>query len=376
MISNDILDRLLPIPTAEQLMNRAQSELAASGFPITNFKTGGIAYTLLKIVFQVHIELVQLSRKMLNNGFVSHAAEGWLELKAYDYSKARKQPTKAQGFVTLTRSSPFPAVRITKGHVFKSGIDDNGDELRYICTADTIFKVGQTSLQVPVEAEQAGSQYNVPQGTITKTLIHIESVDSITNASDWLTSEGSDLEEIEAFRARVLNSWAELATTPTRDKYKSVCEAIPGVLFVRVDDLHPRGQGTIDIIVTSTAGAATEALLTQVQAACERIRGPYDNLLIKSSVTVPQDITVVLQISSHVSEDGLIDKAHAILADMLRTSRDRNLNELLRSDIIYYLRAGIPTLRNVQVITPIDDVLLEVDKVITAGTLTITIERL
>jgi len=99
-------------------------------------------------------------------------------------------------------------------------------------------------------------------------------------------------------------------------------------------------------------------------------------LLIKSSQTVLQDIAVELQISSHVSDEGLADKAKAIIVDMFKMSKDKNLNELYVNDIVYYLRSGISTLRNVRVITPVADVLLETDKVITLGNVIITIVRL
>lgn len=51
---------------------------------------------------------------------------------------------------------------------------------------------------------------------------------------------------------------SELALVPLRDTYINVCSAIAGVLYVTVKDQHPRGQGTVDIIITSEAGTATE----------------------------------------------------------------------------------------------------------------------
>ena len=36
--------------------------------------------------------------------FLSHASGAWLDLKAADYGKKRKQAQKTQGLVTLTRT--------------------------------------------------------------------------------------------------------------------------------------------------------------------------------------------------------------------------------------------------------------------------------
>ena len=376
MIDTETMDKLIPVPSTEQLMEETKAKLADKGFPVTNFQSGGVFYTLLNIFFQIKTELLLLLRTVLNNIFVSHATGLWLELLGANYSIWRKRAVKARGMVTLTRSAKYPVVKITKGHVFKSDMDASGQELRYIATDTVILQNGQTSCQVPVEAERVGSVFNVPEGIIRNSLTHLESIEQITNTAGWLTREGADQEDFEALRSRIKSAWADLSSIAIRQKYQNTCEAVPGVLLARIDDEHPRGQGTVDAIITSTAGAATPTLLAKVAAALEKIRGPYDDVLVKSSQTVAQDIAVVLQIPGNIDEAGLEQKAIAIITKALSVSKDRNLNELYVSDLIYQLRAGIPLLRNVNVTTPTADVLLEKDKVITLGAVTVTIERL
>lgn len=375
MIDEKVLDEILPVPDREELADEIQEELLDEGFTITNFTSGGIFYTLMMILIQIRIELVKLLRLVLNNGFVRHAEGTWLELKAADFSKKRKQPTRTQGYITVKRFSAGEARRISKGIIFKTEQDINGGELRYFVLEDTIIQRDSLEEKVLVEAENTGSVYNVPQGQIKKSLVHIEGIDEIINEEDWITKEGSDLEDIESFRERVLNSWAELSTYPIRDKYKNVCEGVPGVLFVRVDDMHPRGQGTVDIIVTSTAGVATQGLLDQVSIVAEEIRGPYDDLLIKSSEIVTQDIEVTLLISKDDNDEGLIERANSVIIDLFKIKRSRELNKLYKDDINFVLRKDIPMLRSVKVNLPLDDILLPNDKVIMLGTINITVQR-
>lgn len=375
MIDDKILDNILPVPDRDELKESIQNELMEQGFAITNFSSGGIFYTLMMILIQIRIELVKLIRMVVNNMFIAHAEDAWLELKAGDFSKKRKQPIKTRGYVTLKRQTGDSVVKMLKGDVFKTDQDINGDELRYLVLEDTLMQKSVLQQKVLVEAEKEGSIYNVPSGQIRKSLTHLPGIDEITNEADWIDREGSDLESIESLRGRTLNSWAELSTFPIRDKYKNIAEAVDGVLFVRVDDLHPRGQGTIDIIVTSTAGAASETLLNQVSAEVEKIRGPYDNLLVKSSETVAQDIELILQIPNDVSDVGLLERASSIIINMFKITKDRDLNELYQADIIFALRKEITTLKNVRVILPDDDVVLESDKVIILGTVSITIQR-
>ena len=375
MIDEKILDEILPVPDREELKNSIEEELRQEGFVITNFSSGGVFYTLLMILLQIRIELVKLLRVVVNNTFVSHAQGVWMELKAADFSKKRKQPTKTKGYVTVERDVPGEAVRIAKGDVFKTEQDINGEELRYLVLEDVVLQKDSLSQKILVEAEKEGTKYNVPQGQIKRSLTHIEGVDRITNDSDWLIQEGSDLEDIESLRERTLNSWAELSTFPIRDKYKNVCEAVDGVLFVRVDDMHPRGQGTVDIIVTSTAGAATQGLLDKVEVEANTIKGPYDNLLVKSSETVQQDIEIVVYIAEDANDEGIEERAEAIIIDLLKIRKDRELNKLYKDDIVFALKKDIQVYKKADILSPATDVILSNDKVIVLGSLNISVER-
>ncbi len=375
MISK-LLDKLIPLQTEEERLEEVKAELAEAGYPVTNYKSGGIFYMLLRVWLRIEYELTALARRMLVNGYVSSADNvDWLDLRAGDYGKARKQAVKTQGNLTLTRSNTATAVKIAKGYLFKSSPAANGEELRYIATNDCTFSIGADTLLVPIEAELPGSTYNVPAGKITHSLIHLETVDTITNAEGWITREGADIEDIESLRRRTLGAFAELATHPTRNKYKSVCEAVEGVLYVQVDDQHPRGQGTIDIIVTSPIGGASEALLDEVLAAAQTIAGPYDNLLAKSSQTVEQDIAVTILLPSNLSEDGIAARAEQVIRELFVISSGRALNELYLSDIVVAVKGEIPTAKSVRVTEPAADLLLATDQVIVLGSVTITIER-
>lgn len=71
----------------------------------------------------------------------------------------------------------------------------------------------------------------------------------------------------------------ECGRTDNRCKDKKQAKTVPGVLNVEIDSQHPRGQGTVDIIVTSSAGEATETLLRKVEQAVEYLKGNYDDFL-------------------------------------------------------------------------------------------------
>lgn len=374
MIDHEILDQIIPVPELEDLKEETVAELKDAGFAITNFHSGGIFHTLLMIALRIQIELLELARTILNQSFVSHASGTWLDLKMADYSKLRKQARKTRGYVTVSRTgTDAEAVKIAKGHIFKSVKDINGEELRFFALEDTVLQKGAQSVDVLVEAETEGSRYNVPEAQITRTLTYIGEVE-ITNGEGWITQEGSDTEDDESARTRTLRAWSELALVPLRDTYVNVCEAISGVLYVTVNDQHPRGQGTVDVIVTSEAGAASEDLLAQCRAVCEAIREPDTDVLVKSAEIVYTDINVTVTISNSLSREGLSERVKAAVTDLLRLRGRRVFNELTHADLIHKIKSDVSVVRNVTVTTPAEDLFLATDKVILPGTITVSVE--
>lgn len=376
MIDKATLDAVLPLPELEERRDEVVTELKEEGFVVTNFHSGGIFYTLLIIVLRIEREFKQFLRVFLNNAFVTHASGAWLDLKAGDYSKKRKRAQKAQGLVTVSRTDPEgDAVKIEKGHVFKTQKDINGEELRFFVIEAKVLQKGARAVDILVEAEMEGSRYNVPEGQITRSLTFLNGVDTITNGADWITREGSDTEDDDGLKTRSLRSWSELAARPIEDTFINAAEGVAGVLFAQADCQHPRGQGTVDVIVTGTAGEATEGLLDAVRKAVDKIAGPYDNILVKSSLIVPQNVEVVVTTADGSDDKEIEGKVASILIELLAVRKGRKFYELTRSDINHAIRSGYAASTNVEIVSPAQDVKLDRDKVITLGSVTVTVRR-
>ena len=376
MIDKATLDAVLPLPEIEERRDELVAELKEEGFVITNFHSGGIFYTLLMIVLRIEREFKAFLRVFLNNAFVAHASGAWLDLKAADYSKKRKKAQKARGLVTVSRTdAEGDAVKIEKGHVFKTKKDINGEELRFFVLETAVLQQGARAVDVLVEAEMEGSRYNVPEGQITRSLTFLNGVDEITNGPDWITREGSDTEDDDGLKTRTLRSWSELAARPIEDTFINAAEGVPGVLFAQADCQHPRGQGTVDVVVTGTAGEATGGLLDAVREAVDKIAGPYDNIQVKSSVVVPQDIEVAVTTSDVSDAEEIKGKVASILTELLAVRKGRKFNELTLSDINHAIRSGYTAATNAEIVTPAQDVKLDKDKVITLGAVSVTVRR-
>lgn len=225
-----------------------------------------------------------------------------------------------------------------------------------------------------MEAEATGTYYNIAPGRITISMIHLDGVDYVTNDDDWLFEEGAEEEYLEDLRDRCMSSWAELATRTIEEKLRNAAKAVPGVLDARIDAQHPRGQGTVDVIVTGAAGEASPELIRKVGEAIEPLKGNYEDYLVKSSEVVRQDFELVIYLAEDAATDGVDAQATKLIEDMMALTRGE-MNTLYRDSIIQVLSTKIDNYRKTDILQPSDDMVLEQDKVIMAGDINVTVRN-
>lgn len=317
----------------------------------------------------------RLARSIINNLFIKHAEGDWLEIKVADVGKKRKEAIKTRGYVTLYRDDYQNALQITKGHMFKTLPDVNGKELKFYVLDTTVIGAGEKSGKVLVEAESPGTGYNVSTGKITVSMIHLDGVVSVSNEEGWLYEEGADIEDLEDLRTRAEDAWSELAERTTEEKMINVSKKVSGVLDVRVDAQHPRGQGTTDIIITSTSGEATQELLKKVENATAYLKGNYDDFLYKSSTIVNVDIKLTLYIAKDASTDGVQQTAEKTIEKFMQLSSREELNCLYMDDIRYALKSDIETYKRAEISSPDGDIELDKGKVIMLGGIEVIVKN-
>ncbi len=374
MIDESIMEKIIPIPDEDEEMEKVQGELEDGGFPITNFKKGGIFYHLCRMLVTIYIELKELARVIVNSCFIRHAEGDWLKIKAADYSKQQKEAKAAKGYVTIYRNEYNNALQVTKGHCFKTEPDAGGKELKFYCCENTVIDAGEPVGRVLVEAEAPGTFYNIAPGRISISMIHLDGMDYVTNEEDWLFEEGAEEEDLEDLRDRCMSSWAELATRTIEEKLRNAAKSVPGVLDARIDAQHPRGQGTVDVIVTGAAGEASPELIRKVGDAIEPLKGNYEDYLVKSSEVVRQAFELVVYLAEDAATEGVDAQAEKLIEEMMALTRGE-MNTLYRDSIIQALSTKIDNYRKTDILQPSEDMVLEQDKVIMAGDITVAVRN-
>lgn len=196
-----------------------------------------------------------------------------------------------------------------------------------------------------------------------------------SNEEGWLYEEGADIEDLEDLRTRAEDAWSELAERTTEEKLINVSKKVSGVLDVRVDAQHPRGQGTTDIIITSTSGEATQELLKKVENATTYLKGNYDDFLYKSSTIVNVDIKLTLYIAKDASTDGVQQTAEKTIEKFMQLSSREELNCLYMDDIRYALKSDIETYKRAEISSPDGDIELDKGKVIMLGGIEVIVKN-
>ncbi len=376
MIEQEVMDQIIQVPTEDEAMEEQIQELRDRGFIVTNFSKGGIFYTLLRIAIHIGIQIKETAVDLINSAFMAHCPDEYVEIRAADFSKTRKEGTKTEGYVTVYRSDATRAAKIAKGHPFRTDADAYGNYLRYYAKEEQTIPEGTATQKILVQAEEAGEVYNVAAGRINNTMVHIEGYSRVTNEEGWMTEEGSSQESLDSLRSRCLNSRAENAVRNIDAKIKSVAENVPGVRVAYVDSQHPRGQGTWDVIVTGASGEASKQLLQQVADAISPMLGSYGDMLVKSSVPQKVDISVDIFIEKGVSTSGYQEQAEALIRDMMAVANRAELNTLYLDAIRAALSNGLDRYRKCRINSPEDDIEEGTDVAIVLGDLTVTVQNI
>lgn len=153
MIPSEIMDKIIRVPDEEEETEAKIEELKEAGFVITNFSKGGVFYILLRIAIHIGVQLKQLAVDLINSAFMKHCPDDWVEIRAADYSKTLDEGEKTEGYLTITRKDTSQAVRIARGHPFRTTPDAYGGYLRFYALEDTILPANQATQKVLVQAE-------------------------------------------------------------------------------------------------------------------------------------------------------------------------------------------------------------------------------
>ncbi|HBO5298391.1 baseplate J/gp47 family protein [Pseudomonas aeruginosa] len=258
------------IPTTEAALRQAwESEVAAQGSALSNTSAYSPFWRVVTaLVTKPVLWLLEfVSGTVLPNFFVKTATGTWLDMLAWAVNVERKSATKAQGLLRFTRLTAGEALVVPAGTVVQSAAI-NGHIYRLATTEDGYFSDGLLQLDIPVEAMETGSGYNLAPGYYAILPEPVPGITSAINTDGWLTVPGSDIEPDDQLRLRVRNQFSAVNQWHTDAVYRALITAFPGV---RPDGVYfehgaPRGPGSANAFVLFDADVPAASYLEQINA--------------------------------------------------------------------------------------------------------------
>lgn len=210
-----------------------------------------------------------------------------LDLHAQMRGLSRRQAAKAVGTVRF-----FAGEERTEPAEIPAGtVCMTGGGLRYVTTQAGVIPVGEGQLDLPVEAAEAGADWNVQAGQIIYLALAPSGITACTNP-DPMTG-GADGEEDESLRQRVLATYRRLANGANAAFYEQTALEFGGVAAVKVLPRN-RGVGTVDVVAAAEGGMPDESLLQALQTHFDSVREIAVDVQVCAPTRVDVDIAVGL----------------------------------------------------------------------------------
>ncbi|MQU29539.1 hypothetical protein GHO29_24105 [Pseudomonas helleri] len=258
------------IPTTEAGLRKAwESEVAAQGSKLSNTSAYSPFWRLITaLVTKPVLWLISfISDTVLPNFFVKTAGDTWLDMLAWAVNVERKGATKATGMMLFTRIAAGGTLELPAGIVVQSAAI-NGHIYQMVTTTPATFADGLLQLEIPVEAQEEGSGYNLAPGYYAILPVPLAGIAQVVNTDGWLIAPGADPEPDDQLRLRVRNQFSAVNQWHTDAVYRAMISAFPGVRPDGVYFLHgaPRGPGSANAYVLFEADVPAETYLEQINA--------------------------------------------------------------------------------------------------------------
>lgn len=273
---------------------------------VTNWVVGGVMHSILAVAAKGLEKLYESLKQGVGMAFLNspfgangpRATGDYLTAKALELGLSKQSATKAQGRVIFYRSDTSVDRDIEAGKIVSINPNADGVKLRFKTKSLQTILTGASEIEVEVEAELPGAAWNVGSATIVNIETPIIGIDGVRNdqSGGWLDKEGDDEETEDALRERCAQRWAALTYGGTKEAYISFAKEVVGVELVEVHSLAPRGEGTTDVMITSTApdGVPTAGLIADVQAIVDARKPVEADVLVRAPAPIPVDIIMTV----------------------------------------------------------------------------------
>ena len=344
-------------------MDELYNELMAAFAEATGMEAAGsgdLAARMYAVAAQLWGLYVQCD--WVNRQCFPQTAQGeYLDLHAQLRGVERREATAAEGVLRFTVDAAGPADReIAAGTVcMTAGLT------RFETVEAGTLEAGETSVDIRARALEAGSAGNVAAGTILQMAVAPVGVSRCTNPAAF--TGGTDREDDETLRARVLETYRRLPNGANAAFYQQGALSFDEVAAAAVIP-RPRGVGSVDVVVSTAAGAPSAELLEELEDYFEARR----EIAVDVQVRAPEmeTVDVAVQVAAEENQDAQAVR-DAVEAALRGWFDGRRLGQSVLRAALGELVFHVEGVANYALAAPAADVAVEADVLPRLGTLTV-----
>ena len=299
---------------------------------------------------------------VLDQSFPQTAQGIYLDYHAQMRGITRTAATHAAGTIRFSvQNAPASDLIIASGTVCMTA-----DEVRFQTTEEAVLAAGELTADVRAEALEPGRSGNAAAGAIRILTACPVGITGCTNPAPF--TGGSDQEDDESLRGRILESYQRLPNGANAAWYEQTAMSHSGVAAAKAVG-KARGIGTVDVYIATEAGLPGAELLQEVQADLQERR----EIAVDVDVLAPEaeevDITAELAVREEAEFSAVKSAVEQALTGFFsgrRLGKAVLLAEL--GDLIYH----VDGVENYRLLAPSADLAADVTALPVLGELTVT----
>ena len=299
---------------------------------------------------------------VLDQSFPQTAQGIYLDYHAQMRGITRTAATHAAGTIRFSvQNAPASDLIIASGTVCMTA-----DEVRFQTTEEAVLAAGELTADVMAEALEPGRSGNAAAGAIRILTACPVGITGCTNPAPF--TGGSDQEDDESLRGRILESYQRLPNGANAAWYEQTAMSHSGVAAAKAVG-KARGIGTVDVYIATEAGLPGAELLQEVQADLQERR----EIAVDVDVLAPEaeevDITAELAVREEAEFSAVKSAVEQALTGFFsgrRLGKAVLLAEL--GDLIYHVEG----VENYRLLAPSADLAADVTALPVLGELTVT----
>lgn len=299
---------------------------------------------------------------VLDQSFPQTAQGIYLDYHAQMRGITRTAATHAAGTIRFSvQNAPASDLIIASGTVCMTA-----DEVRFQTTEEAVLAAGELTADVMAEALEPGRSGNAAAGAIRILTACPVGITGCTNPAPF--TGGSDQEDDESLRGRILESYQRLPNGANAAWYEQTAMSHSGVAAAKAVG-KARGIGTVDVYIATEAGLPGAELLQEVQADLQERR----EIAVDVDVLAPEaeevDITAELAVREEAEFSAVKSAVEQALTGFFsgrRLGKAVLLAEL--GDLIYH----VDGVENYRLLAPSADLAADVTALPVLGELAVT----